>query len=282
MTTRIGKYEVGTQLGNGAFGVVYNGRDTELGREVALKVLRESHAADDSVVARFLQEARAAAAIRHPGIAAVYDAGVVGGRAYLAMELLRGTSLTQHLRARGRLDASEAIDIARQLASVLQAVHEAGIVHRDLKPDNVFVLPGNRVKLLDFGIAKLGASVHTQTEIVLGTPRYMSPEQGRSSAKVDARSDIYALGCMLYELVCGSAPFAHSDPFEVIAQHQYVRPRSPRAVVPSVPEALERLILWMLEKSPDARPASMSVVESALDPRALVRSFLRRCPRRRR
>jgi serine/threonine protein kinase len=277
---RIGKYIVGRKLGQGGFGILYTARDTELDREIAIKFLRPEHAFRPSVVQRFLQEARAAARISHPGIVTVYESGIVGGTdtradgtVYIAMELLSGETLAQRLKALGKMQVPRAIGIARQLADALAAAHASAIVHRDLKPQNIFLVPdaavvgGERVKVLDFGIAKLvddfGSNVQTHSMLMLGTPMYMSPEQCKSSAKVDARSDIYALGCMMFELVCGRAPF-DGDSGELIAKHQLVPPPTPRSIVASLPMPLEALIMRMLAKSADDRPQTMDAVLDAL------------------
>jgi serine/threonine-protein kinase len=273
---QIGKYLLGRKLGQGGFGVVYRARDGSLDREVALKFLHAEHTSTPQMLQRFLQEARSAAAIAHPGIVTVFECGHVDDAAspahrsaYIAMELLAGESLTDRLARSGRLPAEQAIEIGRQLASALEAAHRRGIVHRDLKPDNVFLVQdaavhgGERVKVLDFGIAKLGRSpdsVQTQSMMVFGTPRYMSPEQCRSATHVDARSDIYTLGCILFELVTGRAPFA-GQPGELIAQHLLV----PAPPVGDVPGPLAELIARMLAKDPEARPPSMAGVQRELE-----------------
>jgi len=277
-----GRYEVGTRLGKGGFGVVHVARDTELGREVAIKFLRPEYITRTQVVQRFLQEAHACAKIGHPGIVTVFECGLVegtgtrvDGTAYIVMERLRGESLGDRLETRGRLPAIGAIGIARQLAAALHVAHHAGIIHRDLKPDNVFlvrdaaVVGGERVKVLDFGVAKLtdpdpDENPNTHSQMMLGTPRYMSPEQARAAAKVDHRTDIYALGCLLYELVCGKPPFG-GDIGDVLVAHQTSPITPPRELVPAIPAQLDELIVRMLAKDPGARPQSMREVDDALD-----------------
>ena len=280
---RIGRYDVLTKLGQGGFGIIYVGRDTELDRDVALKFLRPEHVTRPDVVMRFLQEARSAAKINHPGIVTVYECGQVtntntraDGTVYIAMELLAGESLSQRLRRERLLPPAIALGITRQLCAALQAAHVAGIVHRDLKPDNIFLVPdaamrdGIRVKILDFGVAKLAdgqfgpsGGVRTHSAMVLGTPTYMSPEQCKSSAKVDHRSDIYALGCILFELLCGARPY-HGDAGEQIAKHQLAPVPVPRAVNAAIPVELDALVTQMLAKTPDERPGSMEFVDEAL------------------
>ena len=279
---RIGRYELGERLGTGGFGVVYHARDTELGRELAIKVLRPEYQTQPDVVARFLKEARAAAKIDHPGIVTVFECGTISGsgtaqdgNAYIAMELLRGYSLQQHLEQRGRMPVADAILIARQVAAALAVAHASGIVHRDLKPDNVFLLPdqlvkgGFRIKILDFGVAKLAepkeVGVNTHSQMMLGTPKYMSPEQARSARAVDQRTDIYTLGCMLYEMVTGQAPYEGPGAIDMIIQHTTAPIPSPREIVHGLPESVDKLIRKMLEKEPEDRPESMKALDKALE-----------------
>ncbi len=277
---RVGRYEVVRKLGQGGFGILYVGRDVELDREVALKFLRPEHLTRPDVVQRFLQEARSAAKIHHAGIVTVFECGQVSGTntraddtVFIAMELLHGESLHARLKREKRLAPELAVNITRQVCSALMAAHVAGIVHRDLKPDNLFLVPdpavrgGVRVKILDFGVAKLADGqlsdgVRTHSAMLLGTPMYMSPEQCKSSAKVDHRSDIYAVGCILFQLLCGRAPY-EGDAGELIAQHQLAPVPTPRTFAPELAQPLEALVTQMLAKTPDERP-SMDAVESAL------------------
>ena len=278
---RIGKYEIRQKLGQGGFGILYSAHDAELGRDIAIKFLRPEHAFRTQVVQRFLQEARAAARISHPGIVTVFESGQVNGTdtradgtVYIAMELLAGDTLANRLHRGGRMPYGMAIGFCRQMATALAAAHQAGIVHRDLKPQNVFIVSdpsvvgGERIKILDFGIAKLvddmGSAINTHSMLMLGTPMYMSPEQCKSSAKVDQRSDIYSLGCMLFEMVCGKPPFA-GDSGELIAKHQLVTPPSVRSLVPELPPVLDQIITAMLAKNPDERPQTMSAVLDLLE-----------------
>ena len=279
---RIGRYELGERLGTGGFGVVFHARDTELGRELAIKVLRPEYQTQPDVVARFLKEARAAAKIDHPGIVTVFECGTISGsgtaqdgNAYIAMELLRGISLAQHLEQRGRMSVADAILIARQVAAALSVAHAAGIVHRDLKPDNVFLLPdrlvkgGFRIKILDFGVAKLAepkaVGVNTHSQMMLGTPKYMSPEQARSARAVDQRTDVYTLGCMLYEMLTGQAPYDGPGAIDMIIQHTTAPIPSPRDVVHGLPESMDSLIRQMLAKEPEQRPETMKAIDKALE-----------------
>ena len=271
--TRIGRYEIVEKLGRGSFGMVLTARDTELDREVALKVLNPSHHDDPEVLQRFLIEARAAARVKHPGIVTVLECGRHTHEddelAYIAMEKLEGESLGSRLARLGTLEPDAAMEIARQVASALAAAHAAEVLHRDLKPENIFIVPdpatatGDRVKVLDFGLAKLKSSNVTQVTSVFGTPRYMSPEQCRSSGKIDQRSDNYALGCILFELVTGKTPF-EGELYKIVERHQKtIAPRA-RELVPGVPRALDDLIAQMLAKDPGARPPTMAAVQRRL------------------
>jgi serine/threonine protein kinase len=270
---RIGKYEVFTRLARGAFGTVYTAYDPSLDRSVALKVLRPTHLSNQDIVQRFLQEARATARVVHPGIVTIHDCGMVetrgGQTAFIAMELLSGESLSRRLDRVGRLSPAAACEIARQVASALEAAHCVDVLHRDLKPDNIFLVPdpampsGERVKVLDFGLAKLGATGNTQLETVFGTPRYMSPEQTRSATQIDHRSDIYALGCIVFELVAGR-PVFDGDVRQLLDRHQRVPPPSAASLAPEVPPGLDELIGEMLAKDPMDRPQTMGAVQRSL------------------
>ncbi len=277
---RFGRYEVGDRIGKGGFGVVHFARDVELDRELAIKFLRPEYQVRPNVVQRFLQEARAAARIGHPGIVTVFECGQIAGTglradgtAFIAMELLKGKSLAETLELSGRMSLELALSIGRQLAAALASAHASGIIHRDLKPDNVYLVPdpavrgGVRVKILDFGVAKLAEAaeggVHTHSQVMLGTPRYMAPEQARSAARVDHRSDIYSLGCILYELLSGRPPYG-GDAGDVITKHQSAPIPPLRPAAEATPPALDRLISTMLAKTPDERPPSMTDVDATL------------------
>jgi serine/threonine-protein kinase len=273
LRNQIGKYEIREKLGRGSFGVVYLARDPGLERDIAIKVLRPKHLTNPDIVHRFLQEARATARIAHPGIVTIYDCGLVetvqGQTAFIAMELLTGESLTRRLERCGRLEPQVAIEIARQVASALEAAHRAQVLHRDLKPDNIYLVPdpampsGERVKILDFGLAKLGNDGHTHVHNVFGTPRYMSPEQCRSSTLVDHRSDVYALGCILFELIAGQPPF-DGDVRQVIDLQRRGNPPRALTLSSNCPPALDELIAEMLAKDPTARPTCMAAVQRGL------------------
>src|SRR5271156_4878969 len=211
--TRLGPYEIQSPLGSGGMGEVYRARDSRLNRDVAIKILPASFSADPDRLARFAQESRAAAALNHPNILSIYDIGEENGAPYVVSELLEGETLRDRLRD-GAIPSRKAIDYARQIASGLAAAHDKGIVHRDLKPENIFITHDGRAKILDFGLAKLaklavaadegatlGATAQDTTPgMVLGTVGYMSPEQVKGDV-ADARSDIFALGVILYEML---------------------------------------------------------------------------------
>jgi len=281
--TLLGNYRILERIGEGGMGIVYLGRHEALGHRVAVKVLQQEMSRRAEIVRRFFNEAQAASAIRSPGIVQVFDFGTTAdGRAYFVMELLEGLSLTERLQQR-QIDEAECCRLGRQIANVLQAAHAAGITHRDLKPDNLFLVPdaevmgGERVKVLDFGIAKMldrdgsGADdgnatvVKTHIGMMLGTPQYMSPEQCRGAGAIDTRSDIYSLGCILFEMVCGRPPFVGEGAGEVVGAHQYVEPPAPQSFAPGISDQLASLIVQMLAKRPEARPQTMSAVGHALE-----------------
>jgi len=256
-------------------GAVYLAEHPGIGRRVAIKVLKSELGHDPQLLTRFLNEARAANAIRHPNIIEVLDSGTTErGASYLVMELLEGESLSGRIKRLSRLDERSAIEIAMQTASGLGAAHAKGIIHRDLKPDNLFVIPEEsdaareRVKILDFGIAKLhlmaGDSLKTRTGTLMGTPVYMSPEQCLGTKEVDHRSDIYSLGIIIYEMLAGRPPFISEGFGELLSMHLHEKPGSLRAFAPQVSPEVEFAVMRMLAKKPDERYPSMADVRAAL------------------
>src|SRR5262245_44848898 len=235
-------------------GEVYRARDERLGREVALKVLRADVAGDVDRVRRFEQEARAAGALNHPNLVAVFDTGHHDGNPYVVFELLDGVTLRQRLGG-GALSVRKVVDYAIQIAQGLAAAHEKGIVHRDLKPENVFVTRDGRVKILDFGLAKLrpeldgrpptGVTTATGAGVVLGTAGYMSPEQVRGEP-ADARSDVFAFGAVFYEMLSGTRPFAGETSAELMAA--ILKEDPPELGGADVPPGVERVVRRCLEK----------------------------------
>jgi serine/threonine protein kinase len=272
----IGSYRILRMLGEGGMGVVYLGQHQIIGRLAAIKLLRPELSANQEMVGRFFNEARTAALIRHPGLVDIYDFGwLEDGSAYIVMEYIEGETLAQALARHGRLAVDLIAVIGRQMATALAAAHAKGIVHRDLKPENVFLMPdedmdfGVRTRILDFGIAKLGGDVggggvHTRTGSVMGTPMYMSPEQCRGTGAIDFRTDIYSLGCMLFEAATGRRVYDHEGMGEIFAAHLYTPPRRPSALAPGIPAGLDETILRMLAKRPEDRPQSMDQVAALL------------------
>jgi serine/threonine protein kinase len=269
----LGNYRVVEPLDSGGMGSVYRAEHTHLGKLAAIKLLRPELTTNDEIVKRFFNEAKAATAIRHPGIIEVYDFGYTrDGQAYFVMELLDGEPLGKRLRTQGRLNEIEAARIAKGVANVLKAAHAKGIVHRDLKPDNIFLIPddeGDRVKVLDFGVAKLAdvfpaETRHTQTGALMGTPLYMAPEQARSAAAIDHRADLYSLGCILYELISGVPPFNAEGAGEIIALQMFSPPQPLRDRLASVSPELEAIVMKLLEKEPEDRYQQAADVAAAL------------------
>ena len=274
----IGNYRVTRLLGEGGMGMVYLAEHPTLGRRAAVKVLHPDLAASHEMIERLFNEARAANAIGHPGIVEVSDLGLLpSGTPYIVMEYLEGQSLGARMVQGGRLSLRATLEIADQAASAVGAAHAKGIIHRDLKPDNFFLTPDphwpgrERLKVLDFGIAKLArrpptaADVQTRTGAILGTPRYMSPEQCRDSRDVDHRTDIYSLGVILYEMLAGTPPFVSSSWGEMAHMHIGVKPPDLRALVLDLPQSIERAVARALEKEPAARFQSMAELRQALD-----------------
>lgn len=259
-----GRYELLDVLGRGGMGVVYRANDSVLDRTVAVKVLPLDRADDPAVVARFQREALAAAALSHPNIVAVFDTGQDEDTRYIVMEYLAGESLAQLVRRRGPLPAHETVQIGTQIARALAAAHRAGIVHRDIKSANVMLDEHGTVKVLDFGIARSAASTSlTQTAMVMGSASYLAPEVIRGQS-ADARSDIYALGCVLYELLTGRPPFTGELPAAILHQHNTAVPRAAKDLNPAIPAGLDALIMQMLAKNPSQRPQRASQLVSAL------------------
>lgn len=256
---RFGQYDIVGPLGAGGMGVVYRARDSRLGREVALKMLPKASAADPARLQRFEQEAQAASALNHPNLLVVYDAGQHDGTPFLASELLEGQTLRDRIDE-GPLPPRKAIELAVQIASGLSAVHAKGIVHRDLKPENVFVTRDGRVKILDFGVARALEDTPkatntlplTQSGAVMGTAGYMSPEQVRGRP-ADARSDLFALGAVLYEMLTGSMAFPGETPVERGYAILNLDPPSFEDAGVQVPPALDRVVRRCLEKEPEQR-----------------------------
>jgi serine/threonine-protein kinase len=270
--TVVGEYRVESKLGQGGMGSVYSAVQPVIGKRAAIKIMRRELCVDPVAVDRFVQEARAVNQIGHPNIVDVFSFGTLkDGRSYLAMEQLVGETLATRLK-KGRLPLGEAIAILFQICDGLAAAHDKGIVHRDLKPENVFLVAVRKgrmlVKLLDFGVAKLGGSHgegrvdHTEKGSRIGTPNYMSPEQAKGK-EVDQRADIYSLGVTAYEMLLGHLPFTGDNAVEVLFQHINAQPKSMRDARPDLPPVLDLLVLAMMEKKPEDRP-TLPRIESRL------------------
>jgi beta-lactam-binding protein with PASTA domain/predicted Ser/Thr protein kinase len=264
------RYEIGGVLGRGGMAEVHRGRDLRLGREVAVKVLRSDLARDPSFQVRFRREAQAAASLNHPAIVAVYDTGEdrssSGATPYIVMEYVEGETLRDVLRREGVLSPERAMNFAADICAALDFSHRNGIVHRDVKPGNVMVTPQGTVKVMDFGIARAvsdSAATMTSTAAVIGTAQYLSPEQARGES-VDARSDVYSVGCLLYELVTGAPPFTGDSPVSVAYQHVREDPKLPSSVNPAIPADLDAILLKALSKNPANRYQSAAEMRNDL------------------
>jgi len=252
--TQLGRYRILGELGRGAMGVVYRAEDPVLDRQLAIKTVFVP--ADDldrsEYEARFTQEARAAGKLGHPGIVTIYDVGREGSMVYMAMELLEGVDLGAEA-AKRRFSVPEAVSIAERVADALSFAHDRGVVHRDIKPPNIMLVGGGRVKIMDFGIARMRSSdLKTQTGLMMGTPRYMSPEQV-AGRPVDHRSDIFSLGTVLYELLADTKLFAGNDATEIMYNVSQLRPVPLSRINRKVPAMLDLVVAKALEKDPNER-----------------------------
>lgn len=255
MIRQIGRYEIVAELGQGAMGVVYKATDPLIDRVVAIKTINLNLAEDEQeeFEARFYQEAKAAGRLSHPNIVTIFDVGKSDDLAYIAMEFLQGRELRDILNDGERLPVQQVLDLVAQVASGLGYAHEHGIVHRDIKPSNIMVIRDGHVKITDFGIARMeSASVRTQTGMVLGSPKYMSPEQVMGK-NVDSRSDNFSLGVMLYEMLTGQAPFNGENVNAIMYQTLNVTPAPPGNLNKNIPEMLNFIVAKALAKSVDDR-----------------------------
>ena len=251
-----GRYEIGELLGYGGMAEVHKGKDVRLGRDVAVKVLRADLARDPTFQNRFRREAQAAAGLNHPSIVAVYDTGEDDGpeghTPYIVMEYVEGHTLREVLKTQGHLPPQQAMEITAEVCSALDFSHRSGIVHRDIKPGNVMITNAGAIKVMDFGIARAladNAATVTATAAVIGTAQYLSPEQARGES-VDARSDVYSTGCLLYELLTGHPPFTGDSPVAIAYQHVRENPQVPSSVNHAVPPALDSIVMKALAKNP--------------------------------
>ena len=258
-------------------GTVFEAVHEVIQRRVAIKVLHPEAGRSADNINRFINEARAVNLVDHPGLVQITDFGnLPDGAGYLVMEYLKGETLSGRLEGNGgKLSPSETVQIGVQIAAVIAAVHKKNIIHRDLKPSNVMLVPepamptGERVKVLDFGLAKLSetreaAVVKTNSQVVMGTPLYMSPEQCEGAGRVDAKSDVYSLGCMLYQMLSGQPPFSGDGPGQMMGQHLFKQPKPLRTLATSIPPSLAELVDRLLVKPKEQRP-SMREVQKALE-----------------
>ncbi|GAA4252115.1 hypothetical protein GCM10022255_047360 [Dactylosporangium darangshiense] len=261
-----GRYRLQTVLGRGGMANVWRAVDERLGRPVAVKLLPgDAGATDPAALRRFEQEAHAAARLSHPNIVTVHDVGREQDVAYLVMELVDGTSLAEHL-GRGALSAGRAVAIAAQVCDALDAAHRAGVIHRDIKPANILLAGNGTVKVCDFGIARFTHQQQTgltATHTVIGTSAFMAPEQA-AGGPVDARTDLYALGCVLYAMLTGGPPFTGDNPMAVLHRHLHEPPAPPRTLRLDVPADLDRLVVDLLAKNPADRPPTAGDVRDRL------------------
>ena len=276
------RYDLDRQVGEGGMATVYRAKDLKHERTVAIKVLREELSASLGAD-RFLREIRVAANLQHPNILGLYDSGEVGGLLYYVMPFVEGESLRDRLKKEQQLPLPDALQITREAAEALQYAHERGIVHRDIKPENILLMGGHAL-VADFGIARAVSQASddklTQTGMAIGTPHYMSPEQSLGSEHVDARSDVYSLGCVLYELLIGQPPFTGPNSMAIMARHSMEVVPSLQVVRASVPDEVEDAVMQALEKTPADRYQTMKEFAEALSEAEIEAAMARTAQRR--
>ena len=248
------RYQLQERLGSGGMAMVYRAQDLMLERTVAVKILRRDFSHSQEFRERFRQEAKAAANLSHPNIVTIHDFGIDSNQLFIVMEYVPGTDIKSILKQRGKFPISQATELMIQACAGIGYAHRAGLVHCDIKPQNLLVTPDNRLKVLDFGIARALATISPdeQSDVVWGSPLYFSPEQAAGSAPSPA-SDVYSLGVVFFEMLTGQAPFTGKTSEELVRQHRDSLPPSPRKFTPAIPTALEHIILKVLSKEPSAR-----------------------------
>ncbi len=254
------RYRIVRIIGVGGMAVVFEAVDTVMKRTVAVKMLKEEIAGDAQAVKRFINESRAVSMLSHPNIVSIYDVSVRDDLKYIVMERVDGITLKNYMNSRGPLPPKEIMNYTAQILRALDHAHSKGIIHRDIKPQNIMLLKNGKIKVTDFGIAKLpNAETVTMTDKAIGTVYYISPEQA-SGKKIDPRSDIYSLGVVMYEMATGKLPFVADSPVSVALMQVNNQPRPPRELLPSIPPGVEAMILTAMEKDPDKRFQSASVM----------------------
>jgi serine/threonine-protein kinase len=259
-----GRYRILRKLGAGGMANVYLAEDEDLGRRVAIKILNDRYADDESFTERFRREAKSAAALSHPNIVSIYDRGEAEGRAYIAMEVVEGESLKELIVAKGALPLAQAVDYAKQILSAVRFAHRHGIIHRDIKPHNILLDGEGRLKVTDFGIARAGPSQMTEVGSIMGTAQYLSPEQARG-APVTAASDLYSVGVVLYEMLTDKTPFTGETPIEIAMKHLNETPSPPSELRPEIPPELDQIVLRALAKDPHERYETADEFSADLD-----------------
>jgi serine/threonine protein kinase len=257
-----GRYDIVSVLGTGGMGVVYRARDRELNEDVAIKTIRRELISSDAVLAeRFKSEIRLARRISHRNVVRTHDLGDADGHLFVTMELVQGITVRELLATRGKLGVASTLALARQFADALAVAHAAGVIHRDVKPENALIDAEGVLKVMDFGIARLAeaSSNRTQAGMVVGTPAYMAPEQ-LVGEEIDSRADLYSLGVVIYECLTGRAPFQAPSAVALIARVLTTEPEPPARGNADVPPALSALVMRLLAKVPDERPASATIL----------------------
>ncbi|MCZ7645434.1 MAG: serine/threonine protein kinase [Planctomycetota bacterium] len=264
---QLGQFELQRQLGEGSMGAVFEARDTEANRRVALKILPKNLANDAEFLERWRREVKTLSSLNHPNIVAYYGAGQTGGYSYLAMEFVDGESLSSRLKREKRLPEDEALRIARLMSQALGYAHNLTLIHRDIKPENVLLGRDGQVKVIDFGLGKSqeDTSKLTAVGMSIGTPHYLSPEQALGKEHIDHRADLYSVGATLFQMLTGQVPFDHASSTQVMVMHVRQPPPDPRSIVPGITRGASQMVLRLLSKEPEERFANADELIAAID-----------------